>query len=366
MVKVLHAAVSVNPSPGVIKQMEWEQQAADELGIEWTCSLHTSNDASSRIIHNWRGLSSNRVMRYAQLRIKFYHWLRSCESNYDLVILRFSVHDPWQKYISKLIGYKIITAHHTKEEDELLCHSSYGIVPAALEKFWGRKTLSNSLGHIAVTHEILDYELSRQSTTLNKPIFVSPNSIITETTPFRDGRIGNAPEIIFIASEFSEWQGLDKLINALLNDNAPCLIHLVGKISAVDVERCKKDPRFIIHGFLKQEEIAKIMEIAWCGLSTLALERKGMYQACTLKVRDYLQAGIPVYSGHKDSGLPEDFPYYINGSVNLSDIISFAQKMKSVSRIVISSASSKHISKKYHLQNLYNFLNSLNLGCKEK
>lgn len=364
MVKVLHAAVSVNPSPGVIKQMEWEQQAADELGIEWTCSLHTCNDASSRIIHNWRGLSSNRVIRYAQLRIKFYQWLRSCESNYDLIILRFSVHDPWQKYISKLIGHKIITAHHTKEEDELLCHSSYGMVPAVLEKLWGRKTLRNSLGHVAVTQEIIEYELSRQSAALKKPIFVSPNSIITDSLPCRDGRTGSVPEILFVASEFSEWQGLDKLINALLNDNTPCLIHLVGKISAVDVERCKKDPRFIIHGFLKQEEIAKIMEVTWCGLSTLALERKGMRQACTLKVRDYLQAGIPVYSGHEDSGLPEDFPYYINGDVNLGNIISFARKMKSASRINISSASSKYISKKYHLKNLYNFLNSLDLGWK--
>ena len=33
--RVLHVAVSMNPSMGVVKQMEDEQYAANELGLPW-------------------------------------------------------------------------------------------------------------------------------------------------------------------------------------------------------------------------------------------------------------------------------------------------------------------------------------------
>lgn len=366
MKKVLHAAVSMNPSPGVVKQMEWEQQAAIELSIDWTCCLHTSSDATSNIIHNWHDLSKYRLIKYVQLRRNFYKWLILNEKFYDLILLRFSVHDPWQNYASKVLGRKLFTVHHTKEEYELSCQKSYFSIPVLLEKIWGRKTLANSIGHIAVTPEILEYELSRQNPTKEKPSFIFPNSAISNQEPCLDWRTGDIPQIIFIASEFSEWQGLDKLINAASTDNTPCAIHLIGKISDQDIRRCSNDQRFIIHGLLKQQDILNVMKIAWCGLSSLALERKGMYQACTLKVRDYLQAGIPVYSGHEDSALPKNFPYYIQGSVNLVEIISFAKKMRSIRRIDISIASSKFISKKLHLENLYDFLSEFNYSSIEK
>jgi hypothetical protein len=361
MKKVLHVAVSMNPSPGVVKQMEWEQQAALELGIEWVCSLHTDSSTCSNIIHNWHNLSKHRLIRYFQLRTNFYKWLISNEKNYDVILLRFSVHDPWQKNLTKAIGHKLFTVHHTKEECELLCQKSRPSIGLMLEKIWGRKTLVNSFGHIGVTPEILEYELSRQNF-IKKPSFVFPNSVVTSLKTCLDNRTGDVPEIVFIASDFSEWQGLDKLIDVALTENTPCTIHLIGKISAKDLQRCKNDRRFVIHGLLKQEDIAEIMNIAWCGLSSLALERKGMLQACTLKVREYLQAGIPVYSGHDDSGLPNDFPYYLKGNVNLEEITLFARRMRLVKRDIISAASSKFISKKTHLQKLYDYLNSMDLS----
>ncbi len=83
-----------------------------------------------------------------------------------------------------------------------------------------------------------------------------------------------------------------------------------------------------------------------------------MKEACTLKVREYLNYGIPVYAGHRDAALPEEFPYYKNGDVNLSDMIHFAEKCRNFSKNEIARSAAKYISKDVLLNKFYNQLNS--------
>jgi asparagine synthetase B (glutamine-hydrolysing) len=62
--KILHAAVSMNPSSGVVKQMEWEQKAAQELDINWLSVLHTPVESTSPIVRTWQSLPNHSLLRY--------------------------------------------------------------------------------------------------------------------------------------------------------------------------------------------------------------------------------------------------------------------------------------------------------------
>jgi len=48
-IRVLHAAHMRQPAIGVIRQMEYEQESATELGIDWVSSFYCSDIMDSPI-----------------------------------------------------------------------------------------------------------------------------------------------------------------------------------------------------------------------------------------------------------------------------------------------------------------------------
>lgn len=343
--RVLHTAVSMNPSSGVIRQMESEQESAQELGISWDVSLHTAKNVSSKVVSRGQRLSSIPVFAYFKLRWNFYKWLRSVEKNYDLIILRHSVHDPMEALFSRDFGNKLLTVHHTLEIAELRGVGGLkGQIKALLEKWVGGYTLRKSRGTIGVTSEILLHERSRLSPKSDKLEFRYPNGIHCSDRRALDAR-GQVPDLIFVAAYFASWHGLDLLIDSAEKNTAACRIHIVGLVPEELRLRCERDERFVLHGVLDATEISSLMERAWCGLSSFALFRKSMQEACTLKVREYLDAGIPVYSGHRDV-FPEDFIFFKNGEASLESILQYAGLMRSASRAEVFEAAKGYIDKK--------------------
>ena len=63
-----------------------------------------------------------------------------------------------------------------------------------------------------------------------------------------------------------------------------------------------------------------------------------MTEACTQKVRDYLQSGLPIYAGHRDSALPADFAFFRNGPAQWSTIIEYARAADSAARHYVAMA----------------------------
>jgi nucleoside-diphosphate-sugar epimerase/glycosyltransferase involved in cell wall biosynthesis len=350
--RVLHAAVSMNPSLGVVKQMEWEQQAADDLGLPWRAVLHTPNAIESPVVHSWTNLPSLELVRYFRLRKNFYDWLIGVEQDYDLIILRHSVHDIFEAQLSGRLGHKLLTMHHTLEIQELAANGKTGEIRAIFERIIGKLIINQSLGSIAVTREILDYEQSRAGVANIKSGLIYPNGVWSSNEYLQDSR-SDIPEILFVASYFSAWHGLDLVIDAVSKSTKNFRIHIVGSLKSEDYKLCKSDSRFVLHGVLKTQELKKLMCTAWCGLSSFALGRNGMQEACSLKVREYLDSGLVVYAGHRDSGFPEDFLFYKNGPADIESILNFAKKMRLVSRDVVIAAAKPFISKKVLLERFY-------------
>ncbi len=354
--RILHVAVSMNPSLGVIKQMECEQEAANELGLPWTSIMHTATPINSPVVHLWASLPNSLYLRYFFLRKKFHDWLIEVEKNYDLIILRHSVHDFLEASIANRLSHKLMTMHHTLEIDELQSHGVIGPLRALAEKCIGSEIIKRSLGIVAVTPEILRYEHSRYSGSVIKPQFVYPNGIAQYIKNIQDLR-GDIPELLFVASYFSPWHGLDLLLDSIEKSDINFRMHIVGSLSDTDKNRCSRDHRVIVHGVLRGNEIESLMSRSWCGISSLALERKGMKDACSLKVREYFNAGIPIYANHRDSGLPDNFLYFRQGAVDIEKIIKFSYEVRSVTREAIASAASPFISKTRLLNEFYSSLN---------
>ncbi|WP_431064166.1 hypothetical protein [Methylotuvimicrobium sp.] len=295
-------------------------------------------------------------------RLYFFIWLITQKSNFDIFILRYPPIDPFLLLFSPFLK-PIVTVHHTKEVEEI-AQTRTGLkrkAALAIEKIIGNIILKQTAAIITVTAEIYDYEIKRCGF---KPKYIYPNGIDSRLIGLTGDKRGCEPEFIFVSSYFANWHGLDLFLDILEVDDSPCLLHLVGQISPADLNRIKTtdslSQRIMMHGKLDAVEINKLMASCDLGLSSFALFRNNMREACTLKVREYLAAGLAVFSGHKDSGLPDDFAYYRHNESSLKNIISYAIATRSVERQTIRSAALPYIEKKQLLMDCYEWIQGLN------
>ena len=232
------------------------------------------------------------------------------------------------------------------------------IVPC--ERLFGYLSLKACCGVIAVTEEILEHEVSRIGGG-DVPTFLYPNGIFIEPLSTLHRYDKKVPQLIFVCSNFSPWQGLDLLLESVLRSDKDFNLHLVGRLSESQIRESSCDPRVIVHGDCTPRDIQDLYEECWIGLSSFALYRQGLSQACSLKVREYLCAGLPVYSGHRDV-FPETFKYYKTGEPDIDEIIRFALTHRDTNRSDVRREARLFIDKRELLSKLYkdisNFLGS--------
>ncbi len=366
--QVIHSAALLTPSSGMLKQMLWEQEAAKQIKLDWKTVMYCPSGKNNTEISSElqkicffdttiEHLSSTsklkKINNWYQLRKKYHYWLS--KQKCDLFILRYYVHDYWQYRFITQSNKPVLLLHHSFEIPELILPNNYPAkLRAFLENQLGRKSIKAASGIIGVTDEIIKYELQRiEETVHTKKNFVYPNGYSTSiTSVLEDYRHLNEIHLIFIASYFDPWHGLDLLVHNIKKSQLLFKLHLVGNISKEDLLLIGNDNRFIIHGQLNSKQILHLASTCDLGLGSFALNRKNMQEACTLKVREYLSLGLAVYTGHKDV-FPEDFPYYKNSSVDISQIINFAIIMKKTTREEIRNSAIPFLSKTNLLSNLY-------------
>ena len=347
--KILHIAQMRVPASGIARQMLEEQKVADSIGVAWHSRLYVP-----------RGCSENSICIESKcersdksgFKSSFFNWLESEVKKYDLVLLRHSVYSPGELGFLRKSDKPVYLVHHTLEEMELW--SSRGVsgkLLSILERFYGRRSILASQGIVAVTAEIGDYEVARSGAKASPLIY--PNGIDMSSVGRRDdSRGGDIPELLFVASEFVPWHGLDLLIESLEKSNEKFVLHLVGKLTAGQADAVAEIDQVVVHGVLSPRDVSNLAARCWVGLGSFALYRKSMYQACTLKVREYLAAGLPVYSGHADV-FPDCFPYYKQGPANIVDILDYASSVRGVSRDSVATESRPFIDKGSLLSSLY-------------
>ncbi len=365
--RYLHAAALLRPPSGIINQMRWEHEAACELAKDWDVKLYCPQGwlDPEAFIEESRSVKAGdptraKLIDWIKFRYGFYQWLMSQVEAYDAFVLRYYVHDPFQLRFVKCCNKPVYFVHHTLEEPELRISATLPAkFRAACEHLSSIPTLKSAAGIIGVTQEIVNYEVYRAG--LEKmPTFVYPNGIRFDREPVEDFR-GDTPEFLFMAGAFSAWHGLDLLLDSLEKSKVSFKLHLVGKVYEPDLSRASADTRVVLHGNLSTDEIRHLASSCWLGLSSFGLHRKNMTEACTLKVREYLMMGLPVYLGHNDV-IKYDNEYLRIGHADIDEISRVANDFL-VDRRLVSKSSEKTISKKNLLSNL---INELDLSMMKK
>lgn len=351
--RYVHAAVSMNPSTGVIRQMAEEAQAAAALGLNWTTWLCQASDLSPAL-RGWPAW-----LRYALLRVRFYFSLARLARRGNRIVLRHSPGDPFLFFASFFLG-PYFTVHHTLEEAELAAlQFRFSRLQLKFERLLGRRVVVRARGIVCLTPEIARHQLDRLPPRAERLVCIFPNGIL-----YPDGRTapadrrGDQPEVIFVASYFFEWHGLDALLDSMPHAGNEGLLHLVGLLPEAVKRKAAGFECVRIHGPLDPSTLDELIAQCWLGLSSFGLASKGMTEACSLKVRDYLRAGLPVYAGHRDSALPPDFEYFRQGPAQWHDILAYAHGMRSAPRSGVAAAARPLIDKKVLLERLHRCLES--------
>jgi len=229
----------------------------------------------------------------------------------------------------------------------------------------GRASLKRADGIIGVTSELVKLkfaqcgraELSRFEF-LN---YVYPNGIDYSAFDIvGDGRAGRV-KVAFVASKFFSWHGLSQILVSLqgFQLKREIELHLIGEVLPHDlalIDSLKLADNVVFHGKLSLSSLRDRLSEMDVGLASFGLGEAGVNEACTLKVREYLAAGIPVYSGHRDVGLPAGYNFYRVGQANISEVYNYALEMRGVSRSQVRNCSQGYIDKEALLRGLHGWL----------
>jgi hypothetical protein len=374
MMRVMHATLMIRPYSGILQQMRWENSAACSLRIPWTAKVfspawHDRRDplfkTAASVCKERRAGIAIRTQEYLSFRSEYYGWLYKQVEHYDVLVLRYNPADVLQAKFIQRIKKPVHLVYHTKPIPEFLASKTpINVVKACFEWVHAKKSGQAAAGLVAVTNEILQHVLAT-GRIHGKLKWVYPNGIsLTDGQPAASPKHKqNVPVLVFIASRFCGWHGLDMLLQSAIKSRSDFRLHVVGEAESLDINMAKSDTRISFHGHLDPESLKAILESADVGLSSFGLHRMGMSEACTLKTREYLGNGIPVYSGHRDV-FPEHFPFYRTGEPAIASILNYARSMSGVERPSVRESAAPYIEKKCLLKQFYNFLEETTDGAR--
>ena len=352
-VRVLHITTARVLYGGQRRQLEFEVRAARELDLAWeTIALHVEEP---------RNAFERRIPRAFRSRVllRVFGWITAIRlgRDYDVVLLRDMQLDVLGPILGLFVRHRI-TVHHAKEIEELSILRGGGWasrVAVFLEQFVKPLTMRSAWGLSGVTGEIRDYEVERFPW-LRGRTMILPNGYL-----FSDAaQIDHRPEagvlsFAFVCAEFAAWHGLDRLLPAIADGAVPegtiLRFHLVGSLSPEQnqmIEAISRDDVEIIrHGAVFPDQVAEVLVHCDVAIGSLALDRQGLQEGSTLKVREYLASGLPVYATHKDAALPDAFAYFHNDQqgVSLERMVAFAQAVKDAPRGEVRAASVPYLDK---------------------
>lgn len=369
--RVLHLSV-VRLSSGQRKQLEYEQRAAGELnGVEWHTLVLSDQSHDAYFVKQlpvgFRGVFSRKL--YAWL------WLLRHAHDYEVVLVRHMPFDPFALLFARWVRNRV-TVHHSKEVEELrlVGRGWQGRAASWLEGITGHSAVRSGRGVLGVTDEIRRYQLANRGVAPEFPSGIYPNGIwVDDVNIVADERPSDRIEIAFLCGRFSTWHGLDLLLEEFEREvvakavSKPITLHLIGQLpdqQKAQVRRLSEklvNHRLALYGLMSAQEYRPIFARCHVGIGSLAMHRSGLEEGATLKVREMLAMGISVYSGHRDAAIPEEFPFYHRGTVDLGEIIVFAEAVSGVARSEVQTEARQYIDKRACMQGVVGMLSESRL-----
>jgi hypothetical protein len=374
--KVAHINYLPVSMAGINKKISYQAQSAKELGldIDFIVLNTVVNKEEDNLLFIKIKLSNNSFVQRIQ-KLFFVYDLISKNvdlENYDYIIIRYMVPDISSIKFIRTYGNKVITEHHTNELVEILSYQGFSNkIRFYLEKFRGVSFLKNVSGLIGVTEEIRKIEISRSG---NIPSTVISNGINVKDTSFTKFNKKNQTKItlIFVASYTANWHGIDRLLSGLKryrgNQNIELL--LIGGIKDEYIKYVqninKEHINIKILGKKYNKELDDCFLESCLAISSLALHRNKMHEACVLKTREYIARGIPFVYGYDDTDLTGKEPFALKVPANdepldIEEIIRFSQEVSEIKDIsqTMRDFALKKLDWKIKIQQMYDFVESI-------
>ena len=356
--RIAHVTLARNLSAGQRKQLSFELNAGPRLdGIEWTVKALVCAPPQTVFEQSIPGMFRPILLCH------IYAWWVTyrLSKTHDYVLLRHLGFDIFAFFFAPLFKNRI-SVHHTKEVEEipLIRKGVVGRLAARMERYSAPFGIKRAHGVLGVTQDIAHYEVPERG--LSTPYFVYPNGIdLNDIAVCADARDPKDLNAVFICGTFAPWHGLDRLIDAVKSYNPQGLtIHLIGKLNdqqRKSIQEC--GAVFVEHGSMFAQEFRPIIEKCDIAIASLAMDRQNLTEGATLKVREMLAMGLPMYSTHKDTALDLDFPYFfVDRSVVLENLMNLARRSKTTARSDVRNAASPHISKAGAMQKVGDWLRS--------
>lgn len=218
----------------------------------------------------------------------------------DLIYFRYAYHAPGLPALFR----DFPTVAEINSDDQREYPLTLGRLQNLYHRFTRRRVLAPVRGFVPVTRE-----LAQRFASFGQPSLVVANSIDLDSFSTLAPADTSAPvHLAFLGSPGTPWHGLDRLgeLAALLPE---ATIDIIGCARSEWDPASAPPPNLIFHGHLTRDRYQPLLQQATAALGTFGLYRKGMHEACPLKVREYLALGLPVITAYEDTDIPPDAAY---------------------------------------------------------
>lgn len=350
------AYVNYQPSRGVYNKLLAFARAAKEIDLPFDIFVLSDDYPEVDQGIKVRRLNYPKQWLLRKFAVNFIHYkyiFKSVDlSKYDRIILRYpgAVNFSFFKFFNHYRG-KIIIEYHSDPIGELKILEEGILNPwrILIERLNSPKLLSRAIGMICVTNE-LEQKYQKQNKKYIPSVVIS-NGVDVRSVNFTGYQSvsDNELNLIFMASTFSPWHGLDRLLKGLIlyDGNFRINLILIGNVESeqnLSLMRKIKNPNIKIArtGQLTGDELDEVFKKSNLAVSSLAIFRNNISEACVLKSREYMAHGIPFIYAYDDVDLTGEEVFATKLScddkpLDMTEIISFALKIsqrKDISEIM--------------------------------
>jgi len=183
--------------------------------------------------------------------------------------------------------------------NDLTQHARLGLAFGLYNRLTRGLIIKRTSGLICMSHELLQDPANAR---YGKPTLVLGDGIdLSDLLPLPAPN-NNQPQVAFIGSPDSPWQGVDKLVQLAVRF-PDMTIHVIG-YDRINGHSFIPD-NLKLHGYLDKTQYTRILETADSAISSLALHRIGLAESTPLKTRECLAFGVPIILPYKDVDLDD-------------------------------------------------------------
>lgn len=350
---------------GVYSKILTKARALNELGVETRVVGFTESEEKREDLYTLVPTKGKNIFKTIDL------YLKSGGTETARIIFRYPYADPGLLELVKEHPKKIFFEHNTFEVEEALLAQKkhlrslpFSLRPSYLsywfrtfiakknnEKTFGRKILSHAAGGFCVTHELAAYEAKKSP---GYKTFVVSNGANEQVDHLKEApAFSDTLKAFLLVGDNAPWQGTERIIaglQAYSDERTGIEVNIIGLAEPpFKIGKLPSNCRLEFTPASKDYYAENKLREYHVTFSTLALYKKGMGEAASLKLRDSMLRGFPAVLAYHDTDVsnnvafasytlqipndksPVDFRRVVDFYKKVAQIENYPQKIRALS-----------------------------------